>query len=52
MSASHRAGLIRFMREDYPELKRTIDITWLRTIRWSPQERLDHFAQAKAPLRA
>jgi hypothetical protein len=47
MSARQRAFLINVMREEHPEIKRSMDITLLRPIRWSPQERLDHFAQAK-----
>ena len=50
MSACQRAFLIKVMREEYPEIKRGMDITWLRPIRWSPQERLGHFAQAKSAL--
>jgi hypothetical protein len=50
MSASHREGLIRFMRDAHPDLKRCLDITYLPIIRCSPQERLDNFAQAKDAL--
>lgn len=50
MSSCQRAGLVKFMREEFPEIKWSVDIVGLRPIRWSPQERLDRFAQAKGAL--
>jgi hypothetical protein len=47
MSTQQRAGLVEFMRE-FPDMRRGIDFAWLRPVSWSPKERLEWFAHAKA----
>jgi hypothetical protein len=47
LSEQQRAGLIQFMRE-FPDMQRGIEMTWLRPVSWSPKERLEWFAHAKA----
>jgi hypothetical protein len=49
LSEQQRAGLIQFMRE-FPDMQRGIEMTWLRPVSWSPKERLEWFAHAKAAL--
>jgi hypothetical protein len=47
MSTQQRAGLVEFML-GFPDLRRGIEIAWLRPVSWSPKERLEWFAHAKA----
>jgi hypothetical protein len=49
MSTQQRAGLLEFMRE-FPDMRRGTELTWLRLVNWSPKERLEWFARAKAAL--
>ena len=49
LSEQQRAGLIQFMHE-FPDMRRGTELTWLRLVSWSPKERLEWFARAKAAL--
>jgi hypothetical protein len=47
LSPQQRAGLVQFMRE-FPDMQRKTEIAWLRPVSWSPKERSEWFAHAKA----
>ena len=47
LSTQQREILVLFMRE-LPEMRRVIEMTYLRSVSWSLKERLEWFARAKA----